>query len=416
MSKATTFLSMIFIGLTVNFIAHAQCDTYELVLAPKSDEKFSTAEYKLWIPEGLAEVERIILHQHGCGKWAQHSGRTVTDDLYWKLLAQKTNSALLGSSLWPDEDCRDWCDPNNGTERAFLQALDELSAQSGHPEIATVNWIIWGHSGGAFWTHSMLQKYPRKFEAAILQSGGFRERNLMGTEMTNPPHPKNVPLLVYTGIGEKNHERFHGTYVESILFFKAMRENNAPVTLVIDPASGHNAGNSRYLTIPWIAAVLKRQESTEVIKPNENSEHGIWFPNQDIALKWEAFSKLGTVPDQTAPKSPPFEVEAKKTNQGISISWNAIPDWESGVKAFRIYRDGELLPPHKTPLRPIDKEDFTENFREPNGMDTPNEPLSQMIYHDTNTREGTTYRYQVSLVNWAGQESAKSRFIEIKSP
>lgn len=412
----TNYLILCLVNLLSFFSTYAQCDTYGLTIEPLSNEKFSTAEYTLWIPKGVEKVQRIILHQHGCGKWAQDAGRNATDDLHWRLLAQKTKSALLGSSLWPEEECREWCDPENGTERAYLQALDELSEISGHPEIATVKWIVWGHSGGGYWTQSMLQKYPERLEAVILQSAGFRERDMAGTPMNSDSYPKNVPILIHTGIEEKGHERFDGTYKDAILFFDSMRANGAPATLAIDPASGHNAGNSRYLTIPWISAIIEGSQATGTVSPSAYSEQGIWFPNEIIAAKWDAFSKLGTVPDDSAPNSPPFNLIGKKTYRGIELTWNAVSDWESGIKTFRIYRNDKLLQPYTAPVRPIDKADFTENFREPNSMDTPNAPLSQMIYNDTLTKEGVTYKYQVSMVNWAGLESSKSEPIHIKSP
>jgi len=195
-----------------------------------------------------------------------------------------------------------------------------------------------------------------------------------------------------------------------------MRAKGGRATLAIDPESGHNSGNSRYLSIPWIFAVIKGQQNAEKIRPIAYSEHGIWFPDENIGEKWEAFTKLGKVPDASAPELPPYNLKAKKAYYGIALSWNVVPDWESGIKTFRIYRDGQLLPPYSTPLRPIDKEDFTENFREPSGMDTPNAPVSQMIYNDTLTEKGAIYEYEVSFVNWSGLESLKSRPIKIKSP
>ncbi len=388
--------------------------TYKVVIKPQEGEAFARAEYTLWIPEGLDQVQRIILHQHGCGEGAQTAGQTATDDLHWRLLAEKTQSALLGSSLWPQGECVDWCDPNNGTERAFLLALDELAQQSNHPEVATVNWVIWGHSGGGYWTQAMLTKHPKRFDAAILQSAGFRRREDRDTELQSVPYATDIPTLIHVGIEEKGHERFNALYEDGISVFSLMRENNAPVTLVIDPASGHGTGNTRYLTIPWIVAVLEGFEETETTRPTEHSQRDNWFPNQVVAAQWESFTKLGNVPDFTPPSQAPVNVKAAQVDKGVQLSWEATPDWESGIKTFRVYRNGELLPPYTTASS---KEgESTEYYRKPNYSDTPSPPLAEMKYVDTSAQPNETYRYQVSLVNWSGLESAKSQSAEIVVP
>lgn len=388
--------------------------TYHVSIQPQEGEAFARADYTLWIPEGLDQVRRIILHQHGCGENAQAAGQTATDDLHWRMLAEKTHSALLGSSLWPQDECSDWCDPNKGTERAFLQALDELAQRSDHPEVATVSWVVWGHSGGGYWTHMMLAKYPERFDAAVFQSAGFRTQDQRTTALQSVSYATNVPLLIHVGIEEKGDERFGALYDDGIKTFALMREKDAPVTLVIDPASGHGSGNTRYLTIPWIAAVLKQDRDAETTRPTEHSEQGNWFPSQVVAAKWEVFSTLGNVPDFTPPEQAPTNLSAEKADQGIELTWEATPDWESGIKTFRIYRNGELRALYTAPGR--DAGETTEHFRKPNYSDTPPRPLSTMNYLDTTAQAGEKYHYQVSLVNWAGLASPKSQAAEITAP
>ncbi|MEM9829725.1 MAG: hypothetical protein AAF944_03765 [Bacteroidota bacterium] len=402
---------IIAVSMATNVVGQS---TYQIEIKPQEEEAFSRAEYTLWIPAGLDQVQRIILHQHGCGEGAQTAGQTATDDLHWRLLAEKTQSALLGSSLWPQGECPDWCDPNNGTERAYLQALDELAQLSGHPEVATVNWVIWGHSGGGYWNQVMFRKYPERYDAAIFQSAGFRARENRDTKLQSVSYAIDVPMLIHVGIEEKGHERFNALYEDGIATFSLMREKDAPVTLVIDPASGHGTGNTRYLTIPWIMAVLNQDKSEATIWPTEHSEYGNWFPNQTMAAKWETFAQLGNIPDFTPPERTPTNPKAIKSEEGVQLTWEATPDWESGIKTFRIYRNGKLLTPYTAPAR--EEGELTEYYRKPNYSDTPSRPLSNMEYLDTEAKSGETYQYQVSLVNWAGLESAKSQPIEFEIP
>ena len=403
-------LTPILLFLLTSTIAATQGSTHRVEIEPIGNEQFAGAAYTIWVPEGLEKVERIILHQHGCGKWAQTAGRSADDDLHWRMLARRTNSALMGSSLWPKGECGDWADPQRGTERAYFTALDELAASSGHPEIATVNWIVWGHSGGASWTLSMFKNHPDRFEAAILQSGGRPDRVEGDTSGDTVLYATDIPLMIHTGAGEFGHVRFNDTYHNAINFFELMRGFDAPATLVIDPASAHGNGNSRYITIPWIEAVVMAKDDAAVQRPTEFSDHyDSWFPDQVVAAKWQQFVKQGSVPDFTPPETAPFDVEARHTGLGVTLTWAALPDWESGIKTFRIYRDGELLPPYSTPHR---FEGTTEIFHELTGSDTPRAPLSMMEYEDINVEPGATHTYRISQVNYAGLESAKSEAVE----
>ena len=260
----------------------------------------------------------------------------------------------------------------------------------------------------------MLQKYPERFDAAIFQSAGFRLREQRDSELQSVSYPTNVPLLIHVGIEEKGHERFNTLYEDGLSVFSLMREKGAPVTLVIDPASGHGTGNTRYLTLPWIAAVLEQNKDVTTTRSTEYSEHGNWFPNQITAAHGEVFMELGNVPDFTPPEEAPRNVTVAATAAGNRLTWEATPDWESGAKTFRIYRNGTLLAPYVAAGSEADE--TTEFYRKPNFSDTPSPPLAMMEYLDPNGQAGKTYRYQVSLVNWAGLESPKSQPVELSTP
>jgi len=64
-----------------------------------------------------------------------------------------------------------WFDPRRGSEKAFLKALDDLAAKSGHPELKTVSWVLWGHSGGGIWSDVMTTLHPDRVVAVWMRSG-----------------------------------------------------------------------------------------------------------------------------------------------------------------------------------------------------------------------------------------------------
>jgi len=105
--------------------------------AAQAGELSLDATYTLWIPEGLGEkkLRGVIVHQHGCGEGASKGGQTGAYDLHWQALARKWDFALLAPVYHQKEkeNCRNWCDPRNGSDAAFLKALETLAQRSGHP-------------------------------------------------------------------------------------------------------------------------------------------------------------------------------------------------------------------------------------------------------------------------------------------
>ncbi len=113
--------------------------------------------------------------------------RTASFDLHWQSLAMKHQCALLGPSYEQPEkaDCQMWCDPRNGSDKSFHRALDELSQKSGHEELKSVPWALWGHSGGGTWVGTMLMLHPERVAAVWLRSGVPRVEPKEGAKL--PP-------------------------------------------------------------------------------------------------------------------------------------------------------------------------------------------------------------------------------------
>jgi hypothetical protein len=108
-----------------------------------SNELQVAVTYTVWIPEGVKTLRGIIVHQHGAGTTASVEGSTTAYDLHWHALAKKWDCALWGSSYHVQNEKIEispgaselWFDPRRGSEKAFLKALADFSAKSGHPEI-----------------------------------------------------------------------------------------------------------------------------------------------------------------------------------------------------------------------------------------------------------------------------------------
>jgi poly(3-hydroxybutyrate) depolymerase len=129
--------------------------------------------YTVWVPPGVKTLRGVIVHQHGCGEGSCKSGLTGAFDLHWQALARRHECALLAPAYEQPEkaDCQMWCDPRNGSDAAFQKGLAELGVKAGHPELAMVPWVLWGHSGGGHWAGGMVLLHPERVAAAWLRSG-----------------------------------------------------------------------------------------------------------------------------------------------------------------------------------------------------------------------------------------------------
>ena len=136
--------------------------------APWSDEELLTEVRSTVLPtmQEHGPVAAWIVDDTGFPKKGKHSVGVVGPSYH--VLTDATDASPGGSQLW--------FDPRRGSDKAFLKALGELSAQSKHPELATVPWALWGHSGGGIWSDVMTTQYPDRVAAAFLRSGSFRNR------------------------------------------------------------------------------------------------------------------------------------------------------------------------------------------------------------------------------------------------
>ena len=387
--------------------------------------------YTIWIPKDAKALRGVIVHQHGCGEGSCKSGLTGAYDLHWQSLAKKHGCALLSPAYEQPEkaDCQMWCDPRNGSDAAFRKGLADLGAKSGHPELATVPWALWGHSGGGHWAGGMAVLHPERVAAAWLRSGvpllkadparpGLKAHEL-------PEAALKVPLMCNLGTkeGVTVKDRFAGVWPANEAFFNEVRGKGGLVGIAIDPLSSHECGNQRYLAIPWLDACLTARlpkvagsplaampadsawlapptgaEANPAAKFAGDPLKAAWLPNESIAKAWAQYVKDTAVADASPPPVP-TNVRLK----GNELTWDAEADLESGLASFVIERDGKPLAnlpeQGKNPFgRPL--------FQNLQYSDTPSMPLVPMRYTDAKAEGKHVYR--VVAVNSVGLKSKPS--------
>jgi hypothetical protein len=387
--------------------------------------------YTIWIPQDVKSLRGVIVHQHGCGEGSCKSGLTGAYDLHWQALAKKHDCALLAPAYEQPQkaDCQMWCDPRNGSGAAFQKCLVDLGAKSGHPELASVPWALWGHSGGGHWAGGMVLLYPDRVAAAWLRSGVPLLR-------PNPERPAiqahtltdaalKVPVMCNPGTKEGvtvKDGRFARVWPANEAFFNAIRFQGGLIGVAVDPLTAHECGNQRYFAIPWLDACLSarlpkasgdplramptdrawlaRPTGFEAVPARQfvgDPLKAAWLPSESVARAWMQYVKDTAVTDATPPPAP--------TNLRVSgneLSWEAEADLESGLASFVIERDGRFLAnvpeQGKNPFgRPV--------FQNLQYSDTPTQPLVPMRFTDTKVDAGKKHTYRVIAVNTVGLKS-----------
>jgi hypothetical protein len=392
--------------------------------------------YTLWIPDGIRTVRAVIVHQHGASIPAAQAGATSAYDLHWQALAKKWDCVLLGPSYRVLNDAIDltpggaelWFDPRLGSDRAFLRALDEFAAKSGHKEIATAPWCFWGHSGGGIWSDVMATIYPERVLAAFLRSGTaatFRPKPEFPQPKV-PPAIYEIPTMINFGMGEKGRLPWNG----SVATFQEYRAQGAPIGFAPDPRTGHWCGDSRYLAIPFFDACLQMRltDWPNVLRPIDMSSAWLavpfgdtavpaadfkgdpskaaWLPNAAVAKIWMEYVRTGTASGMDAPPAPVNLRVKADAAQGNEITWEAEVDLASGLGGFIVLRDGQGIarlptqPPGQVYGRPL--------FQGLSYHDTPFAPLPQMRHVDTAAPAGGKNVYTVIALNSTGVPSVAS--------
>jgi len=390
--------------------------------------------YTIWIPAGVPSLRGVIVHQHGCGEGSCKSGLTGAYDLHWQALAKKHDCALLAPSYEQPEqaDCQMWCDPRNGSDAAFQKCLVDLGEKSGHPELATAPWALWGHSGGGHWAGGMVLLHPERVAAAWLRSGvpllkPDPERPTIKTH-TLPDAALTVPVMCNPGTKEGvtvKEGRFAGVWPANEAFFRQVRGQGGLVGVAVDPLTAHECGNQRYFAIPWLDACLSARlpktsgaplqampadgawlasptgsEAVPAAQFTGDARTAVWLPTESVARGWMQYVRDTAVTDATPPPAP--------TNLRVSgreLSWEAEADLESGLAGFIIERDGRFLAnvpeEAKNPFgRPV--------FQNLQYSDTPTQPLVPMQFIDTQAESGKKHTYRVIGVNTVGLKSKPS--------
>ncbi len=408
---------------------------------PKQLNMLQDPIYYCWIPESVSTLRCIIVHQHGCTR--EGDAPAMMGDVQWLSLAKKWHAAFIAPHLYTDvpgsnAHCNNWDDINNGSGNTYLAALDSLAKRSGHAEIRTIPWALWGHSGGSMWITAMTGKYPQRVAVGVAQA--------CGTDVSNVPAALQVPVLHHNGVQDLcyNDSYFGNGRAKGALWAHAI---DPLVTWISNPNAqppsmmGHAPHDLRMIAIPWmdiaLAARLPDAPGDSVLKPMDTSNAWLgdtatraiaaeasytgnkltacWFPNQRFALLWREYMAKATISDSTPVPPAPYNLAGVYSSRQIKLTWDADADLETGIKTFIIYRNNVLLDTMQWPNAPTTLFSLEKGFQRWEDGDQPDPSTAPaMTFTDNTVTDTGTYTYQVSTVNWAHFAGPKSGSVLLK--
>jgi pimeloyl-ACP methyl ester carboxylesterase len=314
------------------------------------------ADYGVYIPTRTEALRGVLILQHGCGM--EQFGITRPYDLQYQALARKWKLAVVETALYGN--CRLWSDPGAGSVDALLKVLTETGEKTGHPELNAVPWMLFGHSGGGYWTLAMLKEYPERIMAAVCYSAAW------DPQWTYPGATAKIPLLLRHA-GANDGSATSLCWATAVHTFQKLRGMDAPVSIAHNPTQNHNFSYIRYMAIPFYEAVMKQrlpESSSTAMRDLDRSQAWLGdtltlqlckeseyagnksglclLPDETTALLWKEYVSTGTIVDKTPPPAP-FNVKAKRNGSNITVTWEADADIESGILRFDIFKDGVLV-------------------------------------------------------------------------
>jgi len=442
----TASIIALYLGLAASLGASGQYFKVDYPASTVAGELQLGVTYTIWIPDGVNTLRGVIVHQHGAGTIAAKSGMSAAYDLHWQALAKKWDCALLGPSYHVLTEKTDdspggsqlWFDPRRGSDKTFLKALSDFATTSGHAELERVPWTLWGHSGGAIWSHIMTVLHPDRVAAVWLRSGSaFMWKGKAGfAPLETSPAVYSIPIMCNSGIQEKGNGPWNGP----LAMVQDYRAKGAPIGFAPDPLTGHWCGNSRYLAIPYLDACMalrlpEKGSHDQTLRPvnqnaawlapllgdtvqpaagfKGNAAETVWLPNETIAKDWVEYVRTGGVSDSTPPPAP-SEVTVVSKDLETDITWNAEADFESGIHHFIVLRDGQELGnlPEKNlirfQVRPAFQMTGAANGWTASYNDAPADPVPPMRFVDTWPKDKKNHTYAIIAVNTVGLKSAPS--------
>lgn len=328
-------------SVTVKTRSQAKGITKKITFRGKEDCPFADyAEYGIYIPE-VDKINAVLVLQHGCGM--EQFGITRNYDLQYQAFAKKWKLMVIETAL--HGNCYVWGDALSGSAQALFKIIEMQAKDEDHPELTSAPLLLFGHSGGGFWTLSMLNNYPEKILAAVCYSAAW------DPTWTYKPIVSDIPILLR--YADNDCDTCEATAVHT---FARLRAMNGFASIACNLGENHNLSRLRHMAIPFYEAALRRyldggpaaswlgNPGTKAVFPESgyigDKTSLCRFLDEETARKWQEYVKTNDVADVTPPPAP-YGLEIDHMSEASArVRWMADADVESGIQRFVVLVNG----------------------------------------------------------------------------
>lgn len=217
--------------------------TFDALVPPGNN--FDQAQFRLWIPDGLSSIKAILVLVPG----SNGDGRDQVESEFWQDLAHEQGIALVGlyftDKMHDDMFIEHYVDVAAGSGDAFLAALDQLAASSGHPEVSAAPLLLWGMSAGGEFNYEFALWRPDRVAGFVVNKGGIYYSALA------PKAARDVPGLFFVGTEDL---AFRNDIIRGL--FSINRRAHAQWSLVEQLGIGHAVAGSDVIAAEFFRQTL----------------------------------------------------------------------------------------------------------------------------------------------------------------
>lgn len=204
--------------------------------------QINVVAFRGWIHERTEPLRGtlvLIPGRHG-------DGRGMAADPRWQQLAGEIGFAVIGCQFTDGEPFLYQGDEHGEVARAINTAVEHLSVESKHPELARSSLAFWGTSAGSNVSARYCSQFPARVAAFVSSKGTCGP----GSEM--PPGKSDIPMFFALGARDKaDWLQFSQTCIENGIKMRA------PWTLAFHRSEGHGVQRSLDAAIPFLKAAIE---------------------------------------------------------------------------------------------------------------------------------------------------------------
>jgi hypothetical protein len=217
--------------------------SYTANVTHRPGEEFDKGTVRLWLPDKVRAVRGVMVGGFFPGSPAEDpkpDGETLR-------IALKYHLAVVTQTYTHLEGTRDrreaYCD--HGSAKGMVRGLNQIAAQSKHPEIATAPFVIhFGYSLAGLCSKGIAETFPSR--TAVLVYGGMSrvDCGIRGIAA--------IPTMIYGGANDGFVKNIPNEMVEC-------RAKGMPIAVALQPGAGHSIRGSKETRYTYLDAVLAQR-------------------------------------------------------------------------------------------------------------------------------------------------------------